>query len=218
MTRVLAPLDPTSAVEATATALARLLAADVRHVDPRDLAAGVHDRDVVAAVVSAEPGGALAPDGWERVAGGADRPVAVVPRLRRPPVTIDRVLVPLDGSPESAAAAADTVGLCAAGGADLVVLHVFDARTVPRYWDQAAHARADWEREFLARWCAVPGARLHLRSGVPGEHVADVARVEAADLIALGWSGTLAPGRARTVRRTLAEATVPVLLIPAGLR
>jgi len=41
-----------------------------------------------------------------------------------------------------------------------VVLHVFDAQTVPKFWDQHAHAGQAWEQEFLARYCALPGARL----------------------------------------------------------
>ncbi|ATL69319.1 hypothetical protein CRH09_27220 [Nocardia terpenica] len=37
-----------------------------------------------------------------------------------------------------------------------------------------------------------------------------------ADLIILGWSQRLEPGHAPTVRRTVTEATVPVMLIPVA--
>ena len=109
---------------------------------------------------------------------------------------------------------AETVEQFARAGVDLVALHVFDAETVPRFWDQAAHARRAWAEEFLARYCAQPGMRLELRSGVAGEHVLDVAEAERADMIALGWSQHLDPGRARTVRRTVRDAVVPVMLVP----
>jgi len=152
---------------------------------------------------------------WRRVVQRSARPVILVPAAAeggRP--EIRRVLLPLDGTAQSAAAVAETVELFARAGVDLVVLHVFDADTVPRFWDQAAHARRAWAEEFLARYCAQPGARLELRSGVAGEHVLDVAEAERADMIALGWSQQLAPGRARTVRRTVLDAVVPVMLVP----
>jgi nucleotide-binding universal stress UspA family protein len=124
------------------------------------------------------------------------------------------VLIPLDGTPEAAAAVDRSVELFARAGVDLVVLHVFDQATVPRFWDQPAHARRAFEDEFMARYCAVPGARLELRSGVAGEQVIDVAAAEQVDLIALGWSQRLDAGRARVVRRTVTAADVPVMLVP----
>ena len=47
-----------------------------------------------------------------------------------------------------------------------------------------------------------------------GERVPDVAEAEGADVIALGWSQRLDPGRARTVRRAVLDAVVPVMLVP----
>ncbi|MFF5113754.1 universal stress protein [Streptosporangium sp. NPDC000509] len=151
-------------------------------------------------------------------------PVPVMPPAtpvaRGTPLTphhvISRVLLPLDGSFEAAAAVIETARLFTRTGVDLVVLHVFDEVTVPRFWDQAAHARQAWEQEFLARHCACPGVRLELRSGVAGEQVVSVAAAEHVDLIALGWSQHLDEGRARTVRETLADARVPVMLIPVA--
>ncbi|MEU3166379.1 universal stress protein [Streptosporangium sp. NPDC006930] len=141
------------------------------------------------------------------VAGGT--PVA-------PHHVISRVLLPLDGSFEAAAAVIETARLFTRTGVDLVVLHVFDEVTVPRFWDQAVHARQAWEQEFLARHCACPGVRMELRSGVAGEQVVSVAAAEHVDLIALGWSQHLDEGRARTVHETLAGARVPVMLIPVA--
>jgi nucleotide-binding universal stress UspA family protein len=127
---------------------------------------------------------------------------------------ITRVLIPLDGTPESAAAVSQTIRLLAGAGVDLVVLHVFDATTVPKFWDQPAHAEQAWQEEFLARYCDQPGVRLQLRSGVPAEHILDVATTEHVDLIGLGWSQQPSQARAQTLRQTLRDAPVPVLVVP----
>jgi hypothetical protein len=225
MTQVLAVLGPgktEAPVIGTAAAVAEVTRAQVRRVSPaRDLSAeraagqvlrALHSPGTLLVVLA---GDELSRPIWWRVVQRSARPVILVPpaaRGRRP--EIRRVLVPLDGTAESAAAVAETVEQFAHAGVDLVVLHVFDAETVPRFWDQAAHARRAWEEEFLARYCAQPGARLELRSGVTGEHVLDVAEAERADMIALGWSQQLDPGRARTVRVTVRGAVVPVMLVP----
>lgn len=149
------------------------------------------------------------------VVGMADKPVVLVPpgaRLPRPDVT--RALLPLDGTEESAIAVAYIVHMLDKAGVDLVVLHVFDATTVPRYWDQHAHAQRAWTDEFLSRSRTPTGARLELRSGTAGELVVRVAMTEDVDIIALGWSRTTASGRAQTVRASVLEAPVPVLLVP----
>ena len=225
MTQVLAVLGggPAEApVIDTAAALAEIVHARVRRVS---LAADLSAEQAAAQVLGAldSPGivlAVLARDErsrpiWRRVAQRSARPVVLVPaaaRGRRP--EIRRVLLPLDGTAESAAAVAGAVEHFAGAGVDLVALHVFDAETVPRFWDQAAHARRAWAEEFLARYCAQPGVRLELRTGVAGEHVLDVAEAERADMIALGWSQQLDPGRARTVRRAVLNAVVPVMLVP----
>jgi nucleotide-binding universal stress UspA family protein len=161
------------------------------------------------------PGDEMSRPLWQPVAQQSAKPVVLVPAgTRRPLRQIRRVLLPLDGTARSAAAVAEAAERFARGGAELVVLHVFDAQTVPKFWDQQAHARQAWEQEFLARYCALPGARLELRSGVAAEHVATVAGAEQADMIALAWSQRLEPGRAAAVRRTILDAEVPVMLVP----
>jgi hypothetical protein len=151
-----------------------------------------------------------------RLIRDSTKSLAVVPATvrRASPMVISRVLMPLDGTWEAASAVARTSELLAHAGVDLVVLHVFDEATAPRFWDQAAHAREAWAAEFLARYCPHPGVRLELRSGAPGGQVVTAAVEEGADLIALGWSQRLGHDRARTVRRTISAATVPVLLVP----
>lgn len=146
----------------------------------------------------------------------ATKPVAVAPRLAVPTRAIDRALVPLDGTAEAAGALTETMRLLSGAGVQLLVLHVFEPSTVPRYWDQPAHAESVWAQHFTSQFHDVPGVRLQWRTGKPAESVLDVARSEGVDLIALGWRQRLAPGRARTLRRTVADATVPLLIVPVG--
>jgi len=208
-------------VAKTADLVARLAGGQVRLLR---LAAGLRPERAAGQVIRAlhEPGmvaGVLPGDEtsrllWQPVAQQAAKPVVLVPAGARLPRRIRRVLLPLDGTARSAAAVAEAAERFARGGAELVVLHVFTAQTVPKFWDQHAHASQAWEQEFLARYCALPGARLELRSGAAAEHVAKVAAAEQADMIALAWSQRLEPGHAAAVRRTILEAEVPVMLIP----
>lgn len=149
-------VDDSDGVRAVTAALARTLHLTA---DQRELPSGSHD--VAAAVLLAvdDPTVRLAvlPYG----AGDAARlvtefvrhcpkPVALIPAgcRTKAPEFISRIMVPLDGTIESAEAVAETVGLFAASGTDIVVLHVFDQTTVPKFWDQAAHARQWWDQEF----------------------------------------------------------------------
>lgn len=208
----------TTAVLSVASALARTLQLTV---EQRPMPAGadvlrdVSDPAVQLAALPLAAGHAarLVTDVVQR----CTKPVVVVPVHRgatAPSSSIDRILVPLDGTAASAETVAETVALFSASGADIVVLHVFEKTTVPKFWDQAVHARESWIEEFLSRYCDSPNVRMELRSGTPGESVVDVATSEHADLIALGWAQDLSPGRARTVRSSLAQAPVPVLLLP----
>jgi nucleotide-binding universal stress UspA family protein len=219
---VLGQRDAGPPVAETAGAIARILGSRVRplrlpaELSPPRAAARVlrtlHRPRVLTAVLA---GDEVSRPMWQRVAQRSNKPVVLVPAgARNRPPQIRRILLPLDGTPRSAAAVAPTAERLARGGAELVVLHVFDAETVPKFWDQPAYAGPAWTAEFLARYCSVPGARLELRSGIAAEHVAQVARAEQADMIALAWSQRLDPGRAPVVLRTVLEAEVPVILVP----
>ena len=209
-------------VTQTAEVIARLAGGQVRLLRlPGDLSPGRAAGQVIRALrQSGTVTGVLAGDEmsrplWQPVAQRSAKPVELVPAgARQLPQRIRRVLLPLDGTARSAAAIAEAAERFARGGIELVVLHVFGAETVPKFWDQHAHAGQAWEQEFLARYCALPGARLELRSGAAAEHVAKVAAAEQADMIALAWSQRLDPGRAAAVRRTVLDAEVPVMLVP----
>ena len=216
------------ALTQTAEVIARLAGGRVRRLRlADDLSPGRAASQVIrtlhqpGTVTGVLPGDEMWRPLWQPVAQRSVKPVVLMPAGARPvPRRIRRVLLPLDGTARSAAAVAETAERFARGGAELVVLHVFDAETVPKFWNQHAHAGQAWEQEFLARYCALPGARLELRSGAAAEHVAKVAGDEQADMIALAWSQRLDPGRAAAVRRTILEAEVPVMLfpMPADLR
>jgi hypothetical protein len=198
-----------TAVVPVARALADVLGGEVSTISAgRDAVLdALESQDTLLGVLAREH-----PLSWG-IATTTTKPVVLVPPHGvLTPSGISRVLAPLDGTLESAGALTETMKLFP--HTELVVLHVFDPDTVPIFWDQAAHARRDWEREFRARFCTPPDVRVELRSGAPEEHVAQVAADEHANLIALGWGQHLGAGRARTVRNTIRDAAVPVLLVP----
>lgn len=147
---------------------------------------------------------------------GSDRAVLAVPEGAHVPGDgrFHRVLVPLEGTMETSQAVTATVRDLAAGGAGIVVAHVRAPASTPPYRDQAGHADQAWASEFLCRWCDEPGAEAHVRAGDAPEALVDVARSASVDLIVLGWGRHADEGRAQVVRALLAEATVPVLLVP----
>ena len=83
-------------------------------------------------------------------------PLVVVPPVPRdpPPAGLHRVLVPLDGTPTAAQAVQQATGWFASSGVEVVALHVFDATTVPRFWDRSQYNHDAWE---MSSWPA--GAR-----------------------------------------------------------
>lgn len=183
------------------------------------LAARLRDPEVVAMVIGARgtPAGRR-PIGHTamQLITTVAKPLVVVPPDAREPELIDKILVPLDGSPESAAAVSRTIELAWDAGIEVVVLHVREEAALHAFSDQIHHEGPAWVEEFLARFCPVPAhdVKIELRIGVPEQEVAGVARELEADLIALGWSQKLAPGRAAVVRAILSSSAVPVLLIP----
>lgn len=213
MTDVLTAAAPDDQVLRVGQAVAAALGARLRTLpQPETVGAeatallrALGNRTALAAVLRPRP------SGWE-VVEQATKPVVLVPPGVRS--RIERVLAPLDGSPEAAAAMGDASRYASD---DLLVLHVFEPQAVPRFWDQAAHAGTAWGEEFLARWCERSDARLALRDGIPADRVVEVARDEQADLIVLGWSRRLDRDRAATVRQTVAAAHVPVLLVPVDV-
>lgn len=183
------------------------------------LLAVAREPDVVALVVGARsrpvgtrPAGHVALELMARV----NKPLVVVPPHAHPPDRVQRLLVPLDGTTETALALEPVLELAAHAEIEIVVLHVSDETSIPYFSDQPQHETAAFSDEFLARYCdrARDHARLELRVGVPADQVLEVTAGLAADLVALGWSQRLESGHARVVRRFVEHAAVPVILMP----
>jgi nucleotide-binding universal stress UspA family protein len=155
-------------------------------------------------------------------------PVVFVPSARgRKRWALHRLLIPHDGTPTSAAAIGPATDLALRAAAELVVLHVATPGTElptepgtlvsPRYVDQPQHEWPAWAQEFLARLCAVGGARartdmrLAVAQGEAGAAIVDFARQS--DLIVLGWRGALEPGRARTMQRVICDTSCPMIVL-----
>lgn len=155
-------------------------------------------------------------------------PVVLVPPARgRKRWALRRLLVPHDGTPTSAATIGPATDLAFKASAKLVVLHVATTDAdkpaepgtlvSPRYVDQPQHEWPAWAQEFLARMCAIGGAkegtelRLAVAQGEAGAAIVDFARKS--DLIVLGWRGALEPGRARTMQRVICDATCPMIVL-----
>ena len=143
------------------------------------------------------------------------KPLMVVPPHAVVAEQFRRILVPLDGTPATAAALARTIELAHDSEVDVVALHVHTEHTLPLFSEQPQHEFEVWRREFLARNCPHPdNVRLEVRVGIPGEHVLRAAAENKADLIALAWAQNLDEGRATVVREALERSDVPILLLP----
>jgi nucleotide-binding universal stress UspA family protein len=150
------------------------------------------------------------------VAAAVAKPVLIVPPEADPSPEFLRVLVPLRGILAAVLVPRTIIELAGAAEVDVVVLHVYDADSIPAFTDQPQHEQAAWAREFVHRYCpwGLGSVRLETRIGRVGELVPLVAEQCDCDLIALGWSQELSPERSPAVREALERARRPVLLVP----
>jgi nucleotide-binding universal stress UspA family protein len=147
--------------------------------------------------------------------------------------SIDRIVVGVDGSEGSDAALRWAAGLAAAGGAEVVVVHVIDPSTYDLRslgLPSAVLNEGDWREEVRdeleARWCAPlveAGVRHRARveEGRAGPRLAEVAEWEHADLLVTGHRGL--SGLAELVHGSVGayvthHATCPVAIVPAEPR
>jgi nucleotide-binding universal stress UspA family protein len=130
---------------------------------------------------------------------------------------VRRMLVPLDGTPQTSAAARRLVRQVRPAGIEVVATHVLDDSHPLHFADAPQHDYDAWRREFLARHAA-PDTELDVRRGDTWTAIEACAHEVAADLIVVVWSQRLASGRAVVVREALANPDLPVLLLPAGTR
>lgn len=146
-----------------------------------------------------------------------DKPILAVPPSVPEVRRFERILVPLDGTGATSTALRDVLGdVHRLDGPELVALHVFEPDSLPPFGDQLTHEVEAWSEEFLDRYAPVrpEGMRLELRVGMPADVVRSLVEEVDADLVAVGWSQDLAPGRASVVRALLRSSAVPVLLLP----
>lgn len=147
------------------------------------------------------------------VATALPKPVLVVPPEAPVRAAPSRVLMPLDGTQSVSVGLRPLISRYTAAGVEVVVLHVFNAKTVPRFFDGAEDALV-WRSEFLAKHCAELGLRLETRPGPTVSSVLEVAAEEDVDVIALGWHQLLSERRARVVQEVLRAADRPIALVP----
>lgn len=148
------------------------------------------------------------------VATSVAKPVVVVPPVGRIAPRLRRVLVPLEGTTPTSLAPRSIIELALGAEVDVIGLHVHEDGE-PTAFTSPQQEEA-WAREFLGRYCpwGIGTVQLERRVGRSEELVPLVAEESGCDLIALGWAGSLASGRAPVVRAALERSRVPVLLVP----
>jgi nucleotide-binding universal stress UspA family protein len=211
-----------SGTTARATADAAGVKFEIREGDPsRTIRQAATDEDVLAIAIGARalpgdrvPAGHVALDLIRRIA----KPVVVVPPDVRVP-TGDRplrLLAPVDAERPSANALRRLLDEMRPSDLDLVLLHVFDAQHVPMFANHGSYDIEAWCQELVRR--TTPSheaqARVEWRVGHPPHTILAVERELDPDLVVLAWAGNLSRGRAAVVKRLLAHATTPLVLVP----
>jgi nucleotide-binding universal stress UspA family protein len=172
--------------------------------------------DVTVAVM-----GARATSGGQRPAGrtaahiieNLDKPVVLVPPEVAAPISIRRILVPLEGAETSSRSVREQLRPFLVAEAELIVLHVFTEATLPTMLDRPFRDLEILGKEFLIRHHP-HASHIELRLGPVAERVAEVSAEHGADLIVLSWSQDATPGRAMVIREVLGASTLPVMLLP----
>lgn len=143
------------------------------------------------------------------------KPLLVVPPdAREHPGPVARAVVPLEGSEVASQAVAETVRDLVGAQAEVVVVHVFEEATAPRFLDRPEHDLGAWADEFLVRHVGPGVGRLTWRTGGTARRILEVADEEDADLVVLSW-GQQFTGHGAVVSAVLGGAAMPVLLLPA---
>ena len=141
-----------------------------------------------------------------------------------------RILVPIDGTPSTAAALCPLAELAARAGAGLDLVMIEDVASLrsdepgamapPRYLDQPQHEWPAFSAELVQR---LLGALAHCPVGVPtrvllaaGRPAAEILRLGReldTDLLALVWHGSCAGVEGAVFREVLEGAAWPVLVL-----
>lgn len=182
-------------------------------------------------IESEQPLGSVA----ERVVAGAAQPILLIrpevpPKLRLHGPALQRLLLPLDGTPTTARLLQPACMLASQLGAAIDILHVASAPHelpaepgslgAPQYVDQPQHEWPQWANEVMARLgvaCAqcprdVP-IRIFLAHGEVGWEITRAATEQQSDAIVVARRSHLEPGRARVLRAILDRTPCPLLLV-----
>jgi nucleotide-binding universal stress UspA family protein len=211
-----------SGATARGTADAAGVKFEIRAGDPsRTIRQAATDDDVLAIAIGARalpgdrmPAGHVALDVIRRVA----KPVIVVPPDVRVPAGDRplRLLAPVDDERPGADALRRLLDEMPTSDLDLVLLHVFDVQHVPMFANHGSYDIEEWCKELVHR--TTPShkahARVEWRAGHPAHTILAVERELDPDLVVLAWAGNLSHGRAAVVKRLLAHATTPLMLVP----
>lgn len=145
-----------------------------------------------------------------------------------------RMLVPLDGTPESAAVLKQVfdmvLDIARLVGMGIDVLHIAvvgqkqpagaGALTTPRYLDYPQYEWPSWATEFRERFMHVPPdvkLRLFHREGDPPDVMLEFAEENDEDLILLSWHGHLEKKRGERIKGVLRRTERPVLLMRSDI-
>jgi nucleotide-binding universal stress UspA family protein len=170
----------------------------------------------------------------EQVIAGATRPILLIrpeatPGAIQPGAALRRLLLPLDGTPTTAALLPPATGLASRLSAAVDILYVAGVGAppdepgsigAPQYVDQPQHEWPLWANEVISRLldaCAqcppnVP-VRIFLAHGDAGEVIARFAAEHKSDAVVLARRSRLEPGRAAVLRTVLDQTPCPVLLV-----
>jgi nucleotide-binding universal stress UspA family protein len=171
----------------------------------------------------------------EQVIAGARQPILLIrpeatPLAIRPGAALQRLLLPLDGTPTTAALLAPASALAGRLGAAVDLLYVAEAGAsppsepgsigAPQYVDQPQHEWPQWASEVSSRLgeaCAkIPPSvplRTFLARGEAGETIAHFAAEHESDAVVLARRSRLEAGRAGVLRTVLDRTPCPVLLV-----
>lgn len=150
----------------------------------------------------------------------------------RPGVTskLERILVPLDGTPSTAIALEPATELARAAGAALDIVLVGEAQHLPniehgamlapQYVDQPHHEWPAFSGEFVERFVHTLGhcssdvpMRFFLGAGDPGEEILRYARTLGSDLAVLVWHGLASARHAGIFQAVVRRANCSVLIL-----
>ncbi|WP_437854394.1 universal stress protein [Sorangium sp. So ce363] len=216
---------------------------------PGALASATKSRGAAVLVVAPEPEelmderlgvGRLAAGALEAVMSGV---VVVIAPTNRPSTRLRRILLPLDGTPSTAASITPAGELARRLGAELDIVMVgcasprkeatndgppvstpvpFEPGTMvaPLYVDQPQHEWAAFTEEFLARFLSAIGhcphdvaTRFFLGKGEPAAEILRFAEQLASDLVVLVWHGHLEDHHGSVFRDVLSGAPCPVMVL-----